>query len=786
MGIMAAIAASKRENQKVCERKEFEKQRTKCARKIMWIVFLLLIRSHSLMGSGYRSEDTVPIDYGLTTEPQKLVYSISGKSILNSSLLLLLLAALVVAEVSPFLVELLLMMAGDVEPNPGPTILNSDTLPRLVDVLHNARNRWYRIGVQLGIDEITLECLETQHSDPADCLYHMLRKWLHQIDPPPSLEALQKALCSRPVGCMHFVQDLKNEFCPEHRTGKHGTFPLNQPNGNEGVTTKPEQKSRQSFLQPPNSHQDYSEVEALASASMPDFEGKPAIETPTGNQLEAFFKVLLSKTHEMVKMLDSNEFNSALLSLATVEKWNKRFDMKDLVPSVDLTTPTAEVWDQLSPHFNFLDTSLLKYVIKISGNKLKCELDEYMHRLSLFITTSKPAGHRIARKKMIKVVLNKPLERGTYEDIELSRRCLTSHCSLPSFAIVFGYVDQSSNSVCFFAATATAYHLLSDELPLLNSAAHQSMGKAIVYVVINKMTCYHQAYEYNYSTENALEGVETRFQNLVTRTESEVTSNSANTFWNRFSSLPVCHRWHENFILDKLFPVRDNITKLWAYMKFYINFLNYGLLEHAIKITDNKELMRELEECKHEIDLFRSRTKLCDFIASWPDPDTEPPEEQLQEVVKLKVNKSWEECTLRDLEEARQTLTSRFFLPDFAVFLEKIYKNSVRIILRTTTNVAQIFREKLVLTNTEEFAFSFSLMTQRGTEISCEPPSLLSVSPVHYSSNEIVALKKQRQMEYLMQEYIYMYQKVKHLSMEKSKDDSEFRKKQHIPFDVHM
>lgn len=755
VGIMAAIAASKRENLKICEKKDFQKQRTKCMRKIMWIVILLLIRPHSVVGSRYGTEDTIPIEYCPTTEPEKLVYSTTRKSILKSSLLLLLLAALVVAEANPFLVEMLLMMSGDVEPNPGPTILTSDHLSRLVDILHEARDKWEHIGVQLGLSQGTRNNIRSEYYTNEDRLLHMFEKWLNQVEPPPSLEDLIKALRSGPVDCERFVKDLKDEFCPEYRAGKHGRVPLNQP---KGVTTKPDSKDQQSYLQPTHNHQKFPEVETVASVTMhhtdwsqPEFE---AVEIPTEKQLEAFFKVLLSKTHEIVKMMDSNTFNFALLSLAAVKKWNKRFDMKDLVPNVELTTPTAEVWDQLSPHFNFLDTSLLECIIEISGRKLQCEFNKYMKMLDLFATTSKPASDRTPRKRMVNVLLSKPLGNCTFEDIELSRKYLTSHCSLPSFAVVFGYVDQRSNSVCFFAPTATAYHLLSDELPLLDSGAHQSMGRAIVYVIINKMTCYHRAYEYDYNTESALEGVETRFQNLVTKTESVVKSNNSNTFWDRFSSLPVCHRWHSKFILEKLFPVRDDITKIWAYMKFYINFLNYGLLEHAIKVTDNKELMREMEECKHEIDLFRSRTKLCDFIACWPDSDTEPPEEQLQKVVKLKVNKSWEECTLRDLEEARRTLTSRFFLPDFAVFLEKISKNSIHIVLRTSTNVAQIFQDELAQTNVGEKS-TFPLITESGTHISCEPLTVYD----------------------LLQEYMYIYKKYKHpskIQMEKLKEHSGF------------
>lgn len=232
----------------------------------------------------------------------------------------LLVATLLLTEVSPFLAEMLLMMSGDVEPNPGPITLTSDSLSCLVDILYDARHVWQRIGVKLGMYESTLKCIKLQYSDPTDCLYYMLEEWLRQVHPPPSLEAIEDALCSHFVGCKHLVQDLKDEFCPEHRTEKHQ---LSQRNVNaNGVIMKPKHDQQPSW-QPPDSHRDWSQTQELAPATMchsePTLKYPTTLETPTAEQLQTMLNRLLCKTQRVVEVMDPKTFNCALLSLAAVK-----------------------------------------------------------------------------------------------------------------------------------------------------------------------------------------------------------------------------------------------------------------------------------------------------------------------------------------------------------------------------------------------------------------------------------------------------------------------------------
>ena len=60
----------------------------------------------------------------------------------------LVMVILLLAAVSPFLVNMLLMRSRDVEPTPGPTILTLDDLNVLYEALYPARANWNEVGVK--------------------------------------------------------------------------------------------------------------------------------------------------------------------------------------------------------------------------------------------------------------------------------------------------------------------------------------------------------------------------------------------------------------------------------------------------------------------------------------------------------------------------------------------------------------------------------------------------------------------------------------------------------------
>ena len=801
VGAMASLAARRRQNQKIREEKEFQKRKTSYNSSALLLALLLLSQSacpvdHPNVITPVDSRGTRQIsgtnNRAQNSPTKKQGYSLSTSYLLHLLSVSVLILAIFLTAVSPFIVEMLLMMSGDVEPNPGPTVLTSDDLRYIVTALADAQHKWYQIGVQLSVRVARLDCIASEYQrETSECLLHMLKEWLTSIDPTPSWEALVDVLCNRAVHLQDVAKEIRDKYCSEHKlpsekpAGRRSGASMGEGIPKRQIDTIPYVRSK--LLEGPKWFEKVSVVDynmgkkrkselPYGEAAIPCYENmgtpekqprseivppniteelttgisfsskKGPIENPLSQsenertdramimmtQLQPFFEKLLSRTCDVVRTVEPQTFNSALLSLPSDRKWNARFDMKMLVPKLGPFTPIATVLEQLSSHFNFQDSSLVAIIIKILQNdQLDQHLQEYISNLDVFKCSIGLPTFALSRKgrKEIKVVFFQNFHVYRYKDVEDLKLLLTSYCSLPSFIIIFQYIDQQSKRATFLTVTAIA-RLLSYELSVLPEESHRHLGQFARYVSIGGMTCYHQKYNKQQDMRTEIERVQTKFLSLQEETEFQIEKLDASDFFRKLTTLPVCHHWHRDFIINELFPVRNDVSMLWILVKFYINFLNHSLLEHIIKITKNRQLMEEMEEYQHDIDVFRSRTKLCDFIDYWPRPDAQPPETQLQEIVKLKIDKPWEECTLRDLEEARQTLTSRFFLPDFAVFLETVYKSSVHMCLLTTTNVLQIMQTTMIegiFPDQEDVILSS--LTLKDTEYQFEPTGNAAQEP---------------------------------------------------------
>ena len=214
MGAMAATAAKKSKNQKACEKTPSQKQNIMFTQFTFSLIFLLL--SHT-----FESQES--IEYCPKIESQNLNHlatvSKCKKRISFSSMsffvLILLVATKILSAISLFLVEMLLIRSGDVEPNPGPTILTLKDLEKLCEALFPARARWDRIGAQLQIDGGTLECINRENKECEACLRIVLEEWLsQQIDPVPCWEAIVGAVCN--VGKEELAESINCKYCPHH------------------------------------------------------------------------------------------------------------------------------------------------------------------------------------------------------------------------------------------------------------------------------------------------------------------------------------------------------------------------------------------------------------------------------------------------------------------------------------------------------------------------------------------------------------------------------------------
>ena len=142
---------------------------------------------------------------------------------------------------------LLLVIAGDVERNPGPGGIvfggggncmivtgwmelsesmyketekmflftcTEPTLKALLNELHSVRANWYNIGLELDIPYTELNCFRKMYSDPSDSLREVLIHWLDTaVDPCRTWEAVVTALRSPLVVKKNIAEQLESKYC---------------------------------------------------------------------------------------------------------------------------------------------------------------------------------------------------------------------------------------------------------------------------------------------------------------------------------------------------------------------------------------------------------------------------------------------------------------------------------------------------------------------------------------------------------------------------------------------
>ena len=96
----------------------------------------------------------------------------------------------------------------------GSGCLSINDLCDVLELVWEARAKWYNIGLKLGISAGTLNAIKTtNHQNPDDCLTAMIEEWLNNGKPNPTWAAVAKALRSPMVGYGHLAEQI-----PQHAT----------------------------------------------------------------------------------------------------------------------------------------------------------------------------------------------------------------------------------------------------------------------------------------------------------------------------------------------------------------------------------------------------------------------------------------------------------------------------------------------------------------------------------------------------------------------------------------
>ena len=90
--------------------------------------------------------------------------------------------------------------------------LVSDNLPKVRALVHNACPKWYDLGLELGVKEVTLQTIKSDcNSEVEPCFREMLSAWLKMTNPRPSWEGLIAALKQPYIKCEELADKVSEE-----------------------------------------------------------------------------------------------------------------------------------------------------------------------------------------------------------------------------------------------------------------------------------------------------------------------------------------------------------------------------------------------------------------------------------------------------------------------------------------------------------------------------------------------------------------------------------------------
>ena len=120
------------------------------------------------------------------------------------------------------LIQVLLMLCGDVEPNPGPTTVTKDDIAWIVKELHSLRHKYVNIGRALHVPEKVLSNIFSRNEPAGKCLQAVIHAWIMSADSVPTWDMLCDALCA--LGKEWLSDKIRNERCMKNTTDQQGIY----------------------------------------------------------------------------------------------------------------------------------------------------------------------------------------------------------------------------------------------------------------------------------------------------------------------------------------------------------------------------------------------------------------------------------------------------------------------------------------------------------------------------------------------------------------------------------
>ena len=375
-----------------------------------------------------------------------------------------------VVTMTVFVNEMLLMIAGDVERNPGPgkeyyfihyivtasfscaVTLSSGDLKTLVNELHEVRADWYDLGVQLRMETHDLDAFRLENqNDTKKCLRQMLSLWLLQEFPsPPSWERVADALSSPAIDRPTVTKRIRRTYCSQSSNAATDT---------------------ESFLSP---NEIVSEME----------------------KLEVEFEKLKDDAYESVREQPVDIFKVKLTSLSVRDKEHFMEFMTEIVRN---KVSVTDIWVALNKFFDFLNYSILQHVLtKFTNRALQGRMDAYKDKIYTFFKRTRlcdflqcwpSCTHDPPVKELRDFVAKsrKDWDTCTLHDLENLKGRLATKLLLPKFVFLLEKASKGCLEVTFSIPPSLVEQLQTE---VKNTPLREFVEMEIESITVDGVVCY--------------------------------------------------------------------------------------------------------------------------------------------------------------------------------------------------------------------------------------------------------------------------------------------------------
>ena len=170
-----------------------------------------------------------------------------------------------------------------------------------------------------------------------------------------------------------------------------------------------------------------------------------------------------------------------------------------------------------------------------------------------------------------------------------------------------------------------------------------------------------------------IHALQKEFVQLKDDVYESVKSQPVDIFKIKLASVDVDTRRHHEIVMREIIGNKETVDDVWNDLNFYMNYLNYQLLQHILNKFEDTALQGQMMQYIARIIVFFKNTRICDFMECWHG--ITPPKGKLQDFT-VKWHKDWDTCTLQELDQLKCQLARELHLPMFALLLQGVHEHS--------------------------------------------------------------------------------------------------------------